>query len=83
MGGDFNKYNTSSIQQLIPELEKKVTGPTREDHMSVSYEAILTRSAAFVWETSEYLKVTMEGSTKFKEPISRETRSGIEQLKPA
>ena len=34
--------------------------------MSVTYDAILTRPATFAWETSEYIKVTREGSAKFK-----------------
>ena len=29
VGGDFNQYDTSYVKQMIPDLEKVQTGPTR------------------------------------------------------
>ena len=52
------------------------------NHLSVAYNAILTRPAAFSWETSEYLKITSEGSQEFKTLIGAEVWSELEKLHP-
>ena len=43
---------------------------------------MLTRPASFVWETSEYLKITTEGCNEFKELINKEDWEDIQQLRP-
>ena len=113
IGGDFNRYDTSYVTQMIPELIKARPGPTRgdatldyafinfdtmiektkecypvesymnkSDHKSVSYESILTRPSSSAWETSEYLKVTSEGSKQFKNLIEAESWLDIQSLHP-
>ena len=113
VGGDFNRYDTSSIERIIPELVRAQSDPTRgdatldysftnfnsliektttcypiesntgrSDHQSIVYESILTRPGAFAWETSEYLKITSEGTEKCNTLIQNKDWSEVDKAKP-
>ena len=78
-------YSFTNFDSLIERTETCFpieSEANKSDHKSVSYEAILTRPSSFAWETSEYLKVTEEGSIKFKNKIDAENWMDIQKLSP-
>lgn len=63
-------YTFTNFGQLIDKVQTCYpieSDHNKSDHMSVAYNAILTRPASFAWETSEYLKITSEGRADFRE----------------
>ena len=79
---DYSYSNFGNLVEKVSTSYPIESETNKSDHRSVNYESMLTRPAAFVWETSEYLKITTEGCEEFKKLVDREDWNDIQQLRP-